>query len=190
MELDGHVEAGLHFILLMVFLDAADGRLARFLETTSPFDAERDSIADLINLEVVPGILLYNTLYTGTEFANLGWLATLVLAVLCAFRLARFDVVTQRAEASVNINGFFLSVLAPALACFALIPISLHLNSWQDTDLPIARTHFIIGVRLLAVSTIPTCSIKTPRSEQRMFPLPWWLRLRWSSARWSFHGTR
>lgn len=31
MSLDGHLETGLFFILLAVFLDAADGKLARFL---------------------------------------------------------------------------------------------------------------------------------------------------------------
>lgn len=160
MSLEGHLEASLHFILLAVFLDAADGKLARFLDSASPFGAELDSLADFFNFGIAPGILLYNTLYIGTAHASLGWLATLVLAVCCALRLARFNLSIERADVTLKKDGFFVGVPAPALACLALMPIFLHLYGLRDTDLPVMRTIYIIGVGLLAVSTIPTYSIK------------------------------
>ena len=86
MSLEGRTELALYFVLLAVFLDAADGKLARFLDSASPFGAELDTLADFFNFGIVPGMLLYNTLYVGTDFASLGWLATLVLAVCCPLR--------------------------------------------------------------------------------------------------------
>ena len=49
MSLEGHLETALYFILLAVFLDAADGKLARFLDTASPFGAELDTLADFFS---------------------------------------------------------------------------------------------------------------------------------------------
>jgi CDP-diacylglycerol--serine O-phosphatidyltransferase len=160
MSLEGHVEVALHFILLAVFLDAADGKLARFLDSASPFGAELDTLADFFNFGIVPGVLLYNTLYIGTAHASLGFLATLVLAVCCALRLARFNLSVKRTDVTLKKDDHFVGVPAPALACLALMPIYLHLYGWQDTDLPVARAIYIIGVGLLAISTIPTLSIK------------------------------
>ncbi len=95
MTLEGRLETGLYFILLAVLLDAADGKLARYLDTASPFGAELDTLADFFNFGIAPGVMLYHTLYFGTDHANLGWLATLVLAVCCALRLARFNLSTK-----------------------------------------------------------------------------------------------
>ena len=160
MSLEGHVDLALYFILLAVFLDAADGKLARFLDSASPFGAELDTLADFFNFGIVPGVLLYNTLYIGTAYASLGFLATLVLAVCCALRLARFNLSVKSTDVTLKKDDHFVGVPAPALACLALMPIYMHLHGWQDTDLPIARAAYIIGVGLLAVSTIPTLSIK------------------------------
>lgn len=160
MSLEGHLASALHFILLAAFLDAADGKLARFLDSASPFGAELDSLADFFNFGIAPGLLVYNTLYIGTPHASLGWLATLVLAVCCALRLARFNLSIHRSDVTLKKDGFFVGVPAPALACLALMPVFLHLGGWQSLDLPVARTFYIIGVGLLAVSTIPSYSIK------------------------------
>jgi len=46
MTLEGRLETGLYYILLAMFLDAVDGKLAWFLDSTSLFGAELDSLAD------------------------------------------------------------------------------------------------------------------------------------------------
>lgn len=166
MSLEGRIETALYFILLAVFLDAADGKLARFLDSASPFGAELDTLADFFNFGIAPGLLLYQTLYFGTEHANLGWLATLVLAVCCALRLARFNLALGTTNTSVKKKDFFVGVPAPALACLALMPIFMQLYGWPVADYPVLRTIYIIGVGLLAVSTIPTFSIKHASIKQ------------------------
>lgn len=171
MSLEGHIETALYFILLAVFLDAADGKLARFLDSASPFGAELDTLADFFNFGIVPGVLLYNTLYIGTEYASLGFLATLVLAVCCALRLARFNLSTKSDDVTLKKDDHFVGVPAPALACLALMPVFMHLYGWQNTDLPLVRAAYIVGVGLLAVSTIPTFSIKHASVKRTHLPL-------------------
>ena len=171
MSMEGHVEAGLYFILLAVFLDAADGKLARFLDTASPFGAELDTLADFFNFGIAPGIMIYHTLYQGTEYANLGWLATLVLAVCCALRLARFNLSLRDDDIALKQDNFFVGVPAPALACLALMPVFMHLYGWQNTELPLLRAIYIIGVGLLAVSAVPTFSIKHASIKRSHLPI-------------------
>ncbi len=167
MSLEGRLELALSFILLAVFLDAADGKLARFLDTASPFGAELDTLADFFNFGIAPGILIYGTLYQGTTNANMGWLATLVLAVCCALRLARFNLSLDTDGGVLKKDNFFVGVPAPALACLALMPVFMHLSGWENADFPLLRTTYIIGVGLLAVSTIPTFSIKHASISRR-----------------------
>lgn len=170
MSLQGNLEMALYFILLAVFLDAADGKLARFLDSASPFGAELDTLADFFNFGIVPGVLLYNTLYLGTAHDSLGFLATLVLAVCCALRLARFNLSMKSDDVSLKKQDHFVGVPAPALACLALMPIFMHLCGWEETDLPVARAVYIIGVGLLAVSSIPTFSIKHATIKRAHLP--------------------
>ncbi|KEJ96474.1 CDP-alcohol phosphatidyltransferase family protein [Pseudosulfitobacter pseudonitzschiae] len=160
MSLDGRIEMALYFILIAVFLDAADGKLARFLDSASPFGAELDTLADFFNFGIVPGILLYNTLYIGTADSNLGFLACLVLAVCCALRLARFNLSAKATDVTLKKDDHFVGVPAPALACLALMPVFFYLHGWTETNFPLLRAAYIIGVGFLAISTIPTISIK------------------------------
>lgn len=170
MSLEGHLETALSFILLAVFLDAADGKLARYLDTASPFGAELDTLADFFNFGIAPGILLYNTLYLGTPYASIGWMAVLVLAVCCALRLARFNLSNKSTQTSDTKADFFVGVPAPALACLALLPIFMHLYGFQTTDLPLLRAAYIAFVGLLAISTVPTFSIKHAKVARSLLP--------------------
>ena len=170
MSLEGHLEFALYYILLAVFLDAADGKLARFLDTASPFGAELDTLADFFNFGIVPGILLYTTLYIDSPYSSLGWLAVLILAVCCALRLARFNLSTKSSDEKLTTDDFFVGVPAPALACLALMPIFMHLYGFQTTDLPVLRAFYVMGIGLLAISTIPTISIKHAKISRSLLP--------------------
>ena len=47
------------YIVLSLFLDGLDGRVARLTKTTSKFGVEFDSLADVIAFGVAPAILFY-----------------------------------------------------------------------------------------------------------------------------------
>jgi len=170
MSLEGHLETAPSLILLAVLLDAVDGKLARYLDTASPFGAELDTLADFFNFGIAPAFILYHTLYLGTPSASIGWMAVMVLAVCCALRLARFNLSSKAAPSGAGNPDYFTGVPAPALACLALMPVFVHLSGWQTTDLPLLRAGYITGVGLLAVSTIPTFSIKHAKITRAQLP--------------------
>jgi CDP-diacylglycerol--serine O-phosphatidyltransferase len=139
-----------------MILDALDGKIARLLDATSAMGAELDTLSDFFNFGVVPAILIYNNLYAGTDYASLGWIASLTIAICCALRLARFNVTRKNGDE----GNFFVGVPAPALAFLALMPIFMQLSDWNTATHPLLRTIYVVGVGLLAISTIPTISIK------------------------------
>lgn len=170
MTLANNIEAALCFVLLAVVLDAADGRLARHLGAQSAFGAELDSLADFFNFGIVPGIILYTSLYRGSACDSIGWLAVLMLAVCCALRLARFNVSAKETASGQNKNTCFAGVPAPALASLALMPVFVRLSGWHSIDLPLADAVFVMAVSLLAISPFATISVKHVRIGGRRLP--------------------
>jgi CDP-diacylglycerol--serine O-phosphatidyltransferase len=172
MSIEGNMQAALYLIVLAVFLDAADGKLARYLESASPFGAELDTLADFFNFGIAPGILIYNAIYVSTGFVNIGWLSCLVLAVCCALRLARFNVSLSGPPEPTGRKDYFVGVPAPALACLALMPVFLSVAGWVDAaDYEFVIAVYVILMGLLAISTIPTFSIKHASISRRHLPL-------------------
>jgi len=76
-------------ILVSMILDALDGRIARFTNTTSKFGAEYDSLADLIAFGMAPSLLAY---VWAMSFYDKGWMAAFMFVTCGALRLARFNV--------------------------------------------------------------------------------------------------
>lgn len=171
MTFDGRLEAALYCILLAAVLDAADGKLARFLDTASPFGAELDTLADFFNFGIAPGVLLYYTFFLGTDHASLGWMATMILAVCCALRLARFNMAIKTETTDDSGNDYFVGVPAPALGSLALLPVFAQLHGWNAADWPVVQAIYTIFVGLLAVSTVPTFSIKHVSIGRAQFPV-------------------
>lgn len=172
MSMSGNLELALYLIVLATFLDAADGKLARFLDTASPFGAELDSLSDFFNFGIAPGVLIFNAFYADTPHANIGWLGCLALAVACALRLARFNLGLTDTTVSAKQSDYFVGVPAPALACLALLPAYLYLVGWWDADqyLGIAAL-YLVGMAALAISTLPTYSIKHASVPRKHLPL-------------------
>lgn len=171
MSIHDNLTAALYLIMLAVLLDGMDGKVARFFDTASPFGAELDTLADFFNFGIAPGILLYCTIFRASDFESLGWLSCMVLAVCCALRLARFNIALHDPEPPKLSHSYFVGVPAPALACLALMPTFLILNGWtQLADHGYAVALYVILVGSLAVSTIPTFSIKHTSVQRSWLP--------------------
>jgi CDP-diacylglycerol---serine O-phosphatidyltransferase len=155
-----------------------DGRVARWMNSTSKFGAEYDSLSDLVSFGVAPAVLLF--LWSLEPFGRLGWLATFFYMACGALRLARFNVQIESVP-----KGYFQglpipmaagivasSVLAfhdlemdPArsigllLMTFLLGVVmvsSFNYRSFKDLDLKerLPFTYLVMGVFLLAVVAI------------------------------------
>ena len=98
-------------VLLSLLADGLDGRVARALGVSGPFGRELDSLADVVGFGVAPAYMLYVK-----ELYGLGWYAyvpLLAFAVLGAFRLARFNIMTE------EVHGYFQGLPIPAAGCLA-----------------------------------------------------------------------
>jgi CDP-diacylglycerol---serine O-phosphatidyltransferase len=157
---------------LAVVLDALDGRLARYLKGTSRFGAELDSLADFVNFGVAPAIILY--LWSLNGLKTFGWVVCLMLAIGCALRLARFNVMLDDPDKPKWAGGFFTGIPAPAGAGLALAPLYLGFLGFINEGHPFAKTisAYEILIAVMMVSRVPTFSGKTLTRVPREYALP------------------
>ncbi len=97
-------------ILIAVFFDFIDGRVARMLSVESDIGAELDSLSDLVSFGVAPAILVYN------QFPQILIMILGILFVMSgAYRLARFNSIRKEIKGFVGmpitINGFIFPIL-------------------------------------------------------------------------------
>lgn len=82
-------------IMLGLFFDAADGRIARLTRTQSELGLHLDSLSDLVTFGVAPAFVIYRWGLEG--FGRVGLFIAFLFVAGGAFRLARFNVLSLRA---------------------------------------------------------------------------------------------
>lgn len=152
-------------IVIAGVLDGLDGRIARMLDGASKFGAELDSLADFVSFGVAPALLLYYwTMYAA---GGLGWAISLLFAVCCALRLARFNTKLDNADLPAWTSRFFVGVPAPAGAGLSLLPMIATFQFGPGFfDLPVVSGVMLLAVALLMVSRVPTFSLKRVKVPQ------------------------
>ncbi len=138
-------------------LDGIDGRIARLLHGESRFGAELDSLSDAISFGVAPALIVY--LWSLQESPRIGWICSLLLAVFCALRLARFNAAIDAQPQPHKSAGFLTGVPAPVAAGLALLPMF----GWLWTGRDLLRSPWLVApwvafVALLMVSSVATFS--------------------------------
>ncbi len=98
-------------IILSIFFDILDGRVARLTNTTSDFGLQLDSLADTVSFCVAPGVLSF--VWVLTPFGRIGWMAAFLFVICGVLRLARFN--SQSALVRANC---FIGLPTPAAAGF------------------------------------------------------------------------
>jgi CDP-diacylglycerol--serine O-phosphatidyltransferase len=158
---EGRFETAVTAVIAAAVLDGLDGRLARALKGTSRFGAELDSLADFVDFGVAPALLLY--FWALQDIKGLGWFATLVFAIACALRLARFNVMIEDPSRPAWHSDFFVGMPAPAGAVTVLLPLYLHLSV---VGLPASKSlspfivAYVLMIAFLMASRIPHLSGK------------------------------
>jgi CDP-diacylglycerol--serine O-phosphatidyltransferase len=137
-------------IVIAGILDGLDGRIARMLDGASKFGAELDSLSDFISFGVAPALLLYYwTMYAAGGF---GWAVSLLFAVCCALRLARFNTKLDNADLPAWTSRFFSGVPAPAAAGLSLLPMVASFQFGAGFfDLPVVAGFVLLSVALLTL---------------------------------------
>ncbi len=165
----GDLETAVMLIILAAVLDFMDGAMARLLKATSDFGAQLDSLSDFMSFGVAPAIILY--LWGLSDASKLGWIATILMPLATAMRLARFNVMQSKPKPAWA-KDFFSGVPAPAGAGLALLPMFIWLQSPETFEgLSFANplvAMWVIFIAALMVSRIPTFSSKQLKIPSKM----------------------
>jgi CDP-diacylglycerol--serine O-phosphatidyltransferase len=141
-------------ILLGLFFDLFDGRVARMLGVESRFGEQFDSLSDAITFALAPSVLFY--LVYLVNFGRLG-IVTAFLYLLCgALRLARFNANIAKVSSS-----YFQGLPSPAAAVGIVGLILFGLEySLNFSGASIFVFLYITAYALLMISTFPFPSFK------------------------------
>jgi CDP-diacylglycerol---serine O-phosphatidyltransferase len=172
LAFEGRFEMATAAIILAIGLDAIDGRLARMLQGTSRFGAELDSLADTVNFGVAPALILYT--WSLNTVRPVGWVICLMLAVACALRLARFNVMLEDPKKPAYAANFFTGIPAPAGAALALMPLyyGFLVGDVQGHKHAVFVAPLIVAISALMVSRVPTFSGKNFTRVPRDMVIP------------------
>jgi len=174
LAMDGSIQWAVIAIVGAAVLDGLDGRIARALNGTSRFGAELDSLADFVDFGVAPALVLFVADLRAA--GSFGWIATLLFAMACALRLARFNVMLDDPDQPAWRKTFFVGMPAPAGAIVGLLPI--YLRFALDIGAPSPRiavleSLFTLAIAFLMASRVPHFSGKSigrvPREHLAVF---------------------
>lgn len=172
MAINGKYEMAINLIVAAAILDILDGAVARALKAQSDFGAELDSLSDFLAFGIAPSIVLY--VWVLDQAGKLGWIATVILPVAAALRLARFNVAAKVPDDKpLWKKRYFTGVPSPAGAGLALLPVYIWLMFENNFFRDFAVANWLIAVwtiivSALMVSRIPTFSIKYMKLPARM----------------------
>lgn len=162
------IDYAAYFILIAAAFDFLDGLAARLLHVKSAIGKELDSLADVVSFGALPGILIYQLMAAsankpeGGEYISIFSLVALIIPVLSAVRLAKFNLDTRQTTSFIGLpvpaNALFLGSL-PLIKMQAGFSESL---SWLTliTDNYYILACIAVGMSLLLVSEIPLISLK------------------------------
>jgi CDP-diacylglycerol--serine O-phosphatidyltransferase len=145
---DGRYSRAAWMLFFAAFLDAMDGKIARFTKSASRFGVEYDSLADVVSFGLAPSFLIFS-LYL-KDWGMTGIFLSFMPLLFGSIRLARFN--TQLKDFSkAHFTGFPIPAAALTLASFVIF-------SQHYFDIPIKYPKImlilIIIVSILMVSTI------------------------------------
>lgn len=159
----GEFTTACYLVLVSMFLDGLDGRVARLTGTSSKFGVELDSLADIVVFGVAPAMLLY--FYTGNYYGRYGMAISAVFVVFGAIRLARFNI-THNDEPNYFI-GLPIPSAAVILVFWILFDIQYSLFASQKMGFILLILAFLLGI--LMVSNIRYSSFKKTKWNMKTF---------------------
>lgn len=150
------------------FFDTFDGRVARLTKTQTDLGRELDSLADVITFGAAPALLVYR--WGLTSFGRLGVLMAGVYVCAGALRLARFNVLSRREEASgqTKPGKYTLGLSIPPAASVLVFMVIVSHNAGAFRVIGESSTAAIVLVlSALMVSRVRFRSFKDLRFSRR-----------------------
>ncbi len=153
-SIGGRFEAAGIAIFVAMFMDGADGRIARLTNTQSDFGVEYDSLSDMVAFGLAPALVVY--IWSLSSLGKLGWLAAFIYTAAAALRLARFNAQSESSD-----KAYFQGLPSPPAA--ALIAALVWLGSdygVNGEDIAYLTFMLTLGAGLLMVSNVRYYSFK------------------------------
>lgn len=150
------------FLLLSGFMDGIDGRIARYLNSSTDFGAQLDSLADFVNFGVVPSFIIYMWVNSYFDIKGIDWAMVLFFTICSAIRLARFNVDLGKEVVNPIVEKyFFKGIPAPCGAAMSMLPMVLTYEFGDGFyNDPILVINYTMVLAILMASRVPTISIK------------------------------
>lgn len=162
---EGPLTMACYLVFLAAILDFFDGFAARLLKVASPIGKDLDSLADMVTFGLVPGLLLYKLIAASqlltpdlmpqfingsnkinlTETTTLTPILALIIPVLSAVRLARFNHDTRQ-------TGSFIGLPTPSLALFVTSGV-IYISQGHPPAFT-CNTWFLVGVSLMLAALL------------------------------------
>ncbi len=131
-------------IVVAMFLDGFDGRVARMTHTSTEFGSQYDSLSDMVSFGVAPALVMYFWALIHFQgypvMSKLGWLAAFFYTAAAALRLARFNT-----RISIDNKRYFQGLPSPAAAA-AMVGFI-----WVCHDMQLSRADFAIPALIITV---------------------------------------
>ena len=155
-------ETAIILVILAGFLDAFDGRTARFLGVSGNFGIELDSLADFLSFGVAPMIIYFYSFEWNDVAKAFAFLS--MFPVFMSLRLARFNMLALEPIKNKRITdfrkNFFFGLAAPVGAVALMLPlISSMLGYWSFTSSNYAIIYAFV-IALFLVIPVPIFSHK------------------------------
>ncbi|MDI1493829.1 CDP-alcohol phosphatidyltransferase family protein [Candidatus Liberibacter asiaticus] len=166
--IEGNYETAVCMVLVAAFLDGIDGRIARFMEATSKFGAQLDSLADVINFGVAPSLVTYIAVLRQAH--AFGWSIALMYTIAISLRLARFNIMNDCDEKDNWKSEYFVGVPAPLGAILLMLPLYINFLGFKISVIyGYGSTIYAMIISFLLCSRLPVWSGK---KIHRKFVLP------------------
>lgn len=147
----GHFERSAVLLLIAIFADVLDGRIARLTGTATAFGEAYDSLADVVSFGVAPALLAYQ--WGLSEVHRVGMAVVFLFLVAGSIRLARF-------KANDHTSSDFIGLPIPAGAgAIAMLVLMSPTPVTHPAFIPVVVA-FVLAVSLLMVSNLPYKSFK------------------------------
>ena len=117
-------------LLLSMFFDLMDGRVARMTKTQSSFGLQLDSLADIVSFGAAPALLVYQWVLHSVPIAGLA--ASFSFLACAAIRLARFNVLSSNTAGEPETPGKYIVGLPSPPASGILISLVVASHAMND----------------------------------------------------------
>jgi CDP-diacylglycerol--serine O-phosphatidyltransferase len=147
------------------FLDAMDGKVARFTKSSSRFGVEYDSFADIITFGLAPSMLIYTIFMQDMKFV--GILLSFLPLLFGGIRLARFNIQLKGFDKD-YFSGLPIPVAALTLSSFVIFSEFIYGNAekFPKTMIIIIFVVSILMVSTVRYETMPTLNFKGSTKEK------------------------